>query len=83
MVIEALAAGTPVLVTRHAGLPEMISEGVEGAFVSPASPSDIADAAEILQADWLTRSEAARQRFKLAYSPAVVRERWLALLDTL
>jgi len=83
VVIEALAAGTPVIVTRHAGLPEMISEGREGWFVPAASPAEIADAAERTRADWVPLSHAARQRFELAYSPETVREQWLKLLDTL
>lgn len=83
VVIEALAAGTPVIVTRHAGLPEMISEGIEGRFVASASPSEIADAAETLRSGWPTHSQAARERFELAYSPKAVCLQWLSLLDSL
>ena len=83
VVIEALAAGTPVLVSRHAGLPEMVSDGHEGYFVRPDDPSDIAHAAQRAAADWPARSQAARRRFDLAYSPRVVRERWLEMIERL
>ncbi|MEO0558537.1 MAG: glycosyltransferase [Bacteroidota bacterium] len=83
VVIEAMAAGTPVIVTRHAGLPEMVTENREGRFVAPASPAEIADAALRLRSNWVAFSLAARQRFELAYSPDVVRRQWLQLLDTL
>ena len=83
VVIEALAAGTPVIVTRHAGLPEMIREGIEGMFVAPASPSAIADAAQALRSDWQAHSRAARERFELVYSPKTVCQQWLSLINSL
>ena len=81
-VIEALAAGTPVVVTRHAGLPEMVREGVEAGFVPAGAPDAIADAVERLTAPgaWIPYSVAARARFDVAFSPRVVREAWTALL---
>ena len=83
VVLEALAAGTPVLVSRHAGLPEMIEDGREGLFIRPDDPADIANAAQRAAHDWPDLSRAARTRFERAYSPAVVRERWLELLGRL
>ena len=83
VVLEALAAGTPVLVSRHAGLPEMIEDGREGLFIRPDDPTDIADAARRAARDWLSLSRAARTRFERAYSPSVVRDRWLDLLARL
>ena len=81
-VLEALAAGTPVVVTRHAGLPEMVNDGREGAFVDAASPDPIADAVARLAAPdaWRAASVAARARFDRQFSPAVVGARWRGLL---
>lgn len=83
VVLEALAAGTPVLASRHAGLPEMLSDGHEGFFIRSDDPSDIAHAAQRAAADWPARSRAARHRFEQAYSPAAVREQWLELIARL
>ena len=80
VVIEALAAGTPVLVSRHAGLPEMVSDGVEGFFVRPSAPEEIADGAVQIAERWAEHSEAARDRFHSVYSPDAVRGQWEALL---
>ena len=84
-VIEALAAGTPVVVTRWAGLPEMVDDGREGAFVSAGAPAEIADAAERLGRSeaWAAASEAARARFEREFSPDAVGARWQALLAEL
>ena len=83
-VIEALAAGTPVVVTRHAGLPEMVKEGKEGLFVPPHQPEAIADAVVRATAaeTWTTLSELARRRFDTGFSPAVVGRLWTALLES-
>ena len=80
-VIEALAAGTPVVVTRHASLPEMVT-GPEGRFVAPGAPSEIADAiVEVGAPDrWIDASRAARVRFESAFSPEAVGARWRELL---
>ena len=84
-VIEAFAAGTPVVVTRHAGLPEMVADGQEGAFVAAGAPDQIADAAvRLTRPDvWRGASVRARARFEGQFSPAVVGARWQALLDPL
>lgn len=83
-VIEALAAGTPVVTTRHAGLPEMVTPGVEGAFVAPGAPDAIADAVTRLsQPDrWSAASRSARARFERQFSPASVGARWQQVLET-
>ena len=82
-VIEALAAGTPVVVTRHAGLPEMVADGHEGRFVAAGAPAEIADAALDLSGRWPQASAAARRRFEAAFSPAVVGARWQGVLGRL
>ena len=46
VVMEAMASGLPVVSTRLAGVPEMISDGVEGILTVPRSPADFADALE-------------------------------------
>ena len=82
-ILEALAAGTPVVVTRHASIPEMVRAGREARFVPARSPSAVADAVASLAdpAAWRAASVDARARFDAAFAPAAVRDRWLALLS--
>lgn len=51
VVIEAMAAGVPVVGTRAAGLEEAIEEGVTGMLADPGSPRSLADAIEPLVRD--------------------------------
>ncbi len=44
VVIEAMAAAKPVVVTRASNLPEIVTDGVEGFWVEPRSPRQIAEA---------------------------------------
>lgn len=82
-VIEALASATPVVVTRHAGLPEMVAGGREAEFVPHGSPETIADAVLALAARWPAASHQARARFDAAFAPASVRGLWDARLAAL
>lgn len=82
-IIEALANGTPVITTRHAGIPEMLKDEKDGLFVPAKSPWAIADAVErLMDRDrWLEMSKAARSRFDAQFHPDVVRQRWLELTE--
>ncbi len=51
VVIEAMAAGVPVVGTRAAGLEEAILPGRTGALAEPANPRSLADALEPLLRD--------------------------------
>lgn len=41
--LESQACGTPVVATRHAGLPELVKEGQTGILFNPGSPDEIDD----------------------------------------
>jgi glycosyltransferase involved in cell wall biosynthesis len=63
--VEAMALGRPVVVTRVGGLPEVVGEGREGLLVPPADPAALADAiVTVLRDPGLQRQmgEAARLR---------------------
>jgi glycosyltransferase involved in cell wall biosynthesis len=44
VVIEALACGTPVAVSNHSALPELVTPGVTGALCDPDDDASVADA---------------------------------------
>ena len=84
-IIEALSAGTPVVVTRHAGIRDMVRADREARFVPKRSPSAIADAILTLQDDaaWQSASRDARRRYDGRFSETTVRKKWLGLLSKL
>jgi glycosyltransferase involved in cell wall biosynthesis len=49
--LEALATGTPAVSTAVSGIPEIITDGVEGILVPPNDAAALADAIESLLAD--------------------------------
>ena len=51
VIVEAMLAGMPVVSTRVAGIPEMITDGESGFLVSPKDPTALAAAIEKLLAD--------------------------------
>ena len=81
-ITEALNAGTPVVATAHASIPEMVEDGRSGLLVPPHDPGALADAVERLRplGAWRAFSAAARERYETAFAPDVVRARWLDLL---
>ena len=48
VVLEAMAANTPVVVTRKGGIPLMVKEGYNGLFVRPRNPKEIAEKVNFL-----------------------------------
>jgi glycosyltransferase involved in cell wall biosynthesis len=56
-ILEAQAAGVPVVATRTGGIPEIVADGVNGLLVPPRSPELLADAIiRMLSDDGLRRS---------------------------
>ena len=84
-IIEALSAGTPVIVTRHASIEEMVREGKEALFVAPRAPEDIVQALQkLMQRDnWQAFSKQAQRRYQDCFGASIVRNKWTDLIDGL
>lgn len=70
VLMEAMAAGTPVVATRHAGIPELIEDGVSGLLVPESEPRALAMAVSRMAEDFGTQTliRAARERIQLHFN---------------
>lgn len=71
VVLEAMAAGLPVIATRVEGTPEAITDGVEGLLAEPRNPDSLALKIEELVSgvhDWSNLSARAKQRHAKDFS---------------
>lgn len=79
VIMEAMAAGLPVVSTKLAAVPEMVEPGVTGELVSPNDPKAVADAIENLLSD-IARArqfgargaDRAREKFAIERSAAAL-----------
>jgi glycosyltransferase involved in cell wall biosynthesis len=60
VVLEAMAAGLPVVATSVSGLPEVVADGVTGLLVPPGDPLRLAAALQTMLSDPALRSRVAR-----------------------
>ena len=61
--VEALAAGTPVVALRAGGARDIVREGVDGLFVDRAEPGAVREALRVVaRANWDAQALAARAR---------------------
>ncbi len=75
VVLEAMAAGVPVVATRVAGVPEAIRDGRDGVLVEPANAHALADAiAAVVQGryDWSALRSSAMARHAALFSDAAM-----------
>jgi colanic acid/amylovoran biosynthesis glycosyltransferase len=81
--MEALAAGVPVVATRLSGVPELIRDGETGLLAEPGSVADLRCALRALLADpagALARAEAGRRLVEAEYDVRASAARLAALL---
>lgn len=84
VILEALSSATPVVSTRHAGIPEMIRHEREGLLVPARDPEALTHAVLRLSSIdyWTEISIQARQRFLSHYAPDQVCRMWMTLIDS-
>jgi len=80
--LEAMAAGVPVVATTVGGVPEVIAHGVNGLLVPPASPPALADAIASLAGSAALRQQL-RERGRATVAAGFTEERYLAALAAL
>jgi glycosyltransferase involved in cell wall biosynthesis len=80
VMIEALACGTPVIVTRLGAAPEIVSHGRTGFLVDPGDPVE-GSLAAIARLDEI-EPVACRQRFETCFSASSMVERYEALFTS-
>lgn len=51
VILEAFAAGVPVITTKWKAIPELVEDGKRGLLIPPSSPGDIAGALDLLNRD--------------------------------
>jgi glycosyltransferase involved in cell wall biosynthesis len=84
VILEAMAAGLPVIASRVSGIPEVVVDGETGWLVPPEDPEALAAALAELLADpgeARRRGAAGRRRVDEHYRPGQAAERWLAAIS--
>ncbi len=66
-VLESIASGTPIITSKVGGIPDVITDSVQGIFVDPHSVDNIAEAIEQLVSDRKTLSEMSVAAIKRAH----------------
>jgi glycosyltransferase involved in cell wall biosynthesis len=82
-IIEAMNAGTPIIATPHASIPEYVTDDHNGYLVSQRAPSEIAQAIERLcdREEWTRKAHAARKTYEECFSPESVRDQLFEALS--
>jgi colanic acid/amylovoran biosynthesis glycosyltransferase len=83
---EAMALGLPVVGTRHAGIPELIEDGVSGFLVPERDAAALAAALQRLTREpgrWAAMGRAGRAKIEMEYDIDRLNDRLAGLLENL
>jgi colanic acid/amylovoran biosynthesis glycosyltransferase len=83
---EAMASGMPVVGTRHAGIPELVEDGISGWLVPERDEAQLAEALARLAEEperWPAMGRAGRARVEREYDIHRLNDRFAGLLETL
>ena len=86
VLLEAFAAGLPVVTTEEGAIPDIVTEGVNGLICRREDPVSLADALEKLLADVSLRrtmGSANREKYLADYTLQVFEQRFVSVLSTL
>ncbi len=86
VVLEAMAAGKPIVAFAHGGVCEMVQDGVSGLLCEPGSALSMSRAIASLASDAVRRQamgQAARQRLQTQFAREVFVQRFANLYDEL
>jgi glycosyltransferase involved in cell wall biosynthesis len=83
VVMEALAAGTPVVATQVGGVPELVTTGKSGLLAPPRDPAALSQAMGQLMAlapeQRQRMGQAGREHIEAHYALSAMARRWMAL----
>lgn len=85
VVLEAMAAGLPVVSTREGGIPDEVEDGKTGLLCPKGDPGSLADALEELLMDASLREQmgaAGRERYQEHFTSACFERRMLEILKS-
>ena len=85
VLMEAMAAGVPVVSTRIAGVPELVEDGASGFLVPPGEPRAVAEKAALLLDDAELRSRlgaAGREKVEREFKIAAEAARLVRIMTT-
>ncbi len=71
-ILEAFAAGKPVVASRVGGIPELVEDGQDGLLFEPGNVTELADCIQALMADGSLRrrlGQAAQKKIEVLYRP--------------
>jgi colanic acid/amylovoran biosynthesis glycosyltransferase len=83
---EAMASGMPVIGTRHAGIPELVEDGVSGWLVPERDEPALAEALVRLASEperWAAMGRAGRAKIEREYDIDRLNDRFAGMLGTL
>jgi glycosyltransferase involved in cell wall biosynthesis len=85
-ILEAMSYGLPVVAPKVGGIPEIITDGVEGFLITTRDPRDFAEKCLLLSRDPALRKQmgvAARARVEKFFSAAAMAEKYYRLYHEL
>ncbi len=88
VLMEASSVGAPIVATAVGGVPQVVTDGVNGMVVPPGHPVLLADAIEALSSDPELRDRLGRQamadstRYDIARAAAEIEDIYLAIVGT-